>query len=131
MSELLFIGALILLAVYVDHVRFNRKINNFMLAVYDFSIMCDEAVKLLKENENDILFEGKVFRMYIPKGDYEFFVKQLEFVTAELMDRYEKIGERYLSEMEDSLYAKIEMHKEDIQNVQNAIRVTKWQNGWK
>ena len=131
MSEVLFIVVLVLLAVYVDHVRFNKKLNNFLVAVNDFSTMCTEVVDLLREGEKDVEFQGNVFYMYLNKGDFETFVRQLEFITDELMDRYDKIGARYLSEMEDSVYAEVETYKEDIQNVQNKIRIVKWKNGWK
>ena len=131
MSEVLFIVVLVLLAVYVDHVRFNKKLNNFLVAVNDFSTMCTEVVDLLQEGEKDVEFQGNVFYMYLNKGDFETFVRQLEFITDELMDRYDKIGARYLSEMEDSVYAEVETYKEDIQNVQNKIRIVKWKNGWK
>ena len=131
MDKLLFIGTIIFLAVVVDHVRFNLKVSDFIDAVYELATMYDFVNETLKKGGTDVEFRGRVFYMYVEDGNYESFVKQVEQAACELMDRYDRIGERYLSEMTDELYADVETYREEIQNVQNAVRITKWQNGWK
>lgn len=129
MSVLLFIGFIVFLAVLGDHIRFTWKINSFLDSVYEFYTICDSLLDSYKEY--DVVFSGRIFYMYVKKGDYESFVRQIEFATCELMDRYDRIDERYISELGDDLYTEVETNREYIQDVQNAIRITKWENGWK
>ena len=121
----------IVVAIVVDHIRFNRQVNEFIDTADEFVSMYNLAIDALKKEGTDVEFQGQRFYLYVEEGDYKSLVKQVELAVCEVLDKYDLIDKRYFMEMDDDLFSEIEMFHRDAENIQNAVRITKWRNGWK
>ncbi len=134
MSNMLFVVLIIItivVAVVADHIRFNRQIDNFMDSAEELSAMYNLAIETLKQKGADVEFQGENFYLYVEEGDYKSLTLQTEIAICEVLERYDMIDKRYFSEMDGELFSEIERVHKDVENIQYAIRVLKWRNGWK
>ena len=120
--------------IFYDHVRFWKKTEDFMIKSQDLCNAYNYVLKRLKETENgddEILYEGTMYKITVEKGDYRSFTKQIQLLVCDVLDSYDEIGERYLFEMADELRDDIEETYEKVQRIDQAVRLTLWQNEWR
>lgn len=120
--------------IFYDHVRFCKKTEDFMRKAQDLCDAYNNVLKRLNETENEeseILYEGKIYKITVKKGDYRSFTKQIQLLVCDVLDSYDEIGERYLFEMADELRDDIEEIYEKVQRIDQAVRLTLWQNEWR
>ena len=132
MNEILFLILAVTLVVFVaiDYVRFGMQIGAFINIAEELTIMYEYATEVLERGDLDFEFHGRRFHMFVKEGDYKSLVEQTRLAICEVQDEYSRIDSRYLMEMDEELTAEVETLYQDVQNIQNAIRITKWQNGW-
>ena len=130
MNQLLAIVITVVVAIVIDHIRFNLQVNVFIDTANELAMMYDLVVNSLKENGPDVEFQGKYFYLYVKKGDYKSFVQQIELAVCTVLDKYDLIDNRYFIEMDNELATEIEVLHQSIENIQNEIRIVKWKNEW-
>ena len=116
--------------IWGDYIRYWRRIEDFEKRARDFSDMYNEMLpKALGEGEKDVeefSFEGECYRMCIKNGDKAAFYSQLEFAIADVLDSYDRIGERYISLMDDITAKEISTLYDAILKINHIIRYNNW-----
>ena len=116
--------------IWGDYIRYWRRIEDFEKRARDFSDMYNEMLpKALGEGEKDVeefSFEGECYRMCIKNGDKAAFYSQLEFAIADVLDSYDRIGERYISLMDDITSKEISTLYDAILKINHIIRYNNW-----
>lgn len=118
------------LFIFRDRVRYWRRIDDFERRAMEFSKMYKKMLpKALGEGEKDVeefSFEGACYRMCIKNGDKAAFYSQLEFAIADVLDSYDRIGERYISLMDDITAKEISTLYDAILKINHIIRYNNW-----
>lgn len=118
------------LFIFRDHVRYWRRIDDFERRAMEFSTMYKIMLpKALGEGEKDVeefSFKGTCYRMCIKNGDKAAFYSQLEFAIADVLDSYDRIGERYISLMDDITAKEISTLYDAILKINHIIRYNNW-----
>lgn len=116
--------------IWGDYIRYWRRIEDFEKRARDFSDMYNEMLpKALGEGEKDVeefSFEGECYRMCIKNGDKAAFYSQLEFAIADVLDSYDRIGERYISLIGDITAKEISTLYDAILKINHIIRYNNW-----
>lgn len=116
--------------IWGDYIRYWRRIEDFEKRARDFSDMYNEMLpKALGEGKKDVeefSFEGECYRMCIKNGDKAAFYSQLEFAIADVLDSYDRIGERYISLMDDITSKEISTLYDAILKINHIIRYNNW-----
>lgn len=116
--------------IWGDYIRYWRRIEDFEKRARDFSDMYNEMLpKALGEGKKDVeefSFEGECYRMCIKNGDKAAFYSQLEFAIADVLDSYDRIGERYISLMDDITAKEISTLYDAILKINHIIRYNNW-----
>lgn len=118
------------LFIFRDRVRYWRRIDDFERRAMEFSKMYKIMLpKALGEGEKDVeefSFNGACYRMCIKNGDKAAFYSQLEFAIADVLDSYDRIGERYISLMDDITAKEISTLYDAILKINHIIRYNNW-----
>ena len=122
------------LFIFRNRVRYWRRIDDFERRAMEFSKMYKIMLpKALGEGEKDVeefSFKGACYRMCIKNGDKAAFYSQLEFAIADVLDSYDRIGERYIFLMDDITAKEISTLYDAILKINHIIRYNNWiQNG--
>lgn len=137
MTILLVIVLIMLGIIAVDHLCYWRRLSEFEIKAKDFSSMYESlAPKVLHgdpedPNINYFSFEGECFKVNVKKGDLRAFYMQLKIAICDVLDAYDRIGQRYMELMDDITYEHIDELHSLVERIDNIIRYQLWVNGWK
>lgn len=137
MATFIAIIVIIVGIIVADHLCYWRRLSEFEVKANEFSLMYKElAPKVLhgdpeEPDVNEFLYDGECFKMFVKKGDMKGFYMQLKFAICEVLDAYDRIGQRYLDLMDDETQRHIEELHALVENIDNIIRYQQWINGWK
>ncbi len=120
----------VVLFVWGDHIRFWRRLDAFERRAREFStmykIMLPNALGEGAKDVDEFSFEGECYKMLIKNGDKAAFYSQLEFAISDVLDSYDRIGERYISIMDDITEKRISTLYDTVLKINHIIRYNNW-----
>ena len=133
MVVLITIIFLIISFVSIDHLILWRRINNFERRAEDLVMMYNILLPKVKSgdsrfpNEEIFEYDGLVYKnVTVYKGDYNLFYKTLYKYAEDTLSFYNKIGDRYLSIMDDEYHDRIDSIYSSVEKILSTIRYQLW-----
>ena len=120
-----------------DYICFMRRIDEFERKASEFSDMYKTLAPKVAHGDPEIpdvdlfSFEGECFLLTVEKEDWKSFYSQLTLALCEVFDSYDRIGERYLSSMDEETSKHIEDLYVTVKEINGQIRYQKWIRGIK
>lgn len=132
MNSLLMLLVFVFGLIVIDHIKFWHRTSIFMRKAQDLVDAYNNVLDAFKTSEQkEISFKGLCYKINVKNGDYRSFVLQIQLLVCDVLDSYDAIGERYLFEMDDDLRGEIELIHYRVEKIDEAVRITIWQNEWK
>lgn len=133
MATLMAIIVIIVLFVIFDHIIYWKRISDFERRANEFVVMFNIlSNKVLHGDPNfpdtdEFIFDGDIYKnVTVKKGDFASFYSILSKCIKDVLDSYEKIGERYLSLMDDETEEWIYGLHMRVEEISNTIRYQSW-----
>lgn len=137
MAILVAIIIVMALSIAYDHLCYWKRLDEFESKANEFSTMYNLlAPKVINGDPDDpdieeFIFEGKNYCATVKKNDLSSLYSQLKPYIKDVLDSYDKIGERYLSLMDDETQARIYELHEIVEEIEGIIRYESWLKGIK
>lgn len=120
-----------------DHVCYWRRLDEFERRASEFATMYELLTpKVLKgdPNEPDVtefIFEGENYNATVKKDDLRSLYLQMKLAIADVLDSYDRIGERYLSLMDYETEKHISELYSTVNEIERIVRYQCWLKGIK
>lgn len=128
----LFIGVVIF--VISDHITYWKQISNFTSRANELAVIYNNILKRFQNESDDVKiieYEGMFYTVKVKNGDYRSFVFRIQEITADVKKAYDEIDPRYLMQADEETAEDIETLRKKIEEIDYAVRMTIWKNGWK
>lgn len=113
-----------------DYITYWRRLSAFELRAEEFVKMYNALLpKVLNKNQSDMaetVYVGDFFRAAVRPRDFKSFYLQMQFASLEVLEAYDRIGEEYLSEMDDETFEHIDRIYQSVQNIYDEINYQSW-----
>lgn len=133
MATLMAIIVIIVLFVIFDHIIYWKRISDFERKANEFVVMFNILSNKVLYGDQDFpdtdefIFDGDIYKnVTVKKGDFATFYSILSKYIKDVLDSYEKIGERYLSLMDDETENWIYGLHMRVEEISNTIRYQSW-----
>ena len=135
MAILIAVAVALGLFILGDHICYWRRLDTFENLASDFSSMYNSLTpKVINPNNDDSSeyeYQGTYFRAVVRKGDIKSLYLQMRLAISSVLDAYDKIGERYLSLMDEETSERIYYLHQTVEEIAHIIRYQCWLKGIK
>lgn len=137
MAVLVAVGVVVVLFVIFDHLRYWKRLDEFEEKAAEFATLYNTLTPKIMNGDpedpeiDEFMFEGVNYCATVKKGDLNSLYAQLRPYINDVLKSYDKIGERYLSMMDEETEARVSKLYECVQEIEEIIRYQCWLKGIK
>lgn len=120
-----------------DHVRYWRKLDDFERRASEFATMYEILEPKVVHGDpeepdvDEFVFEGEIYNAAVKKDDLNSLYMQMKLAIADVLDSYDRIGERYLSLMDDETEERVSELHSAVERIDGIVRYQCWLKGIK